>query len=757
MHHFIYLCSTIILVFLAFFILSKKFKSSTNRIFVYLILSISGWVFTLYIYYFFSFGLHIFIGKLNFAFAELIAYFAFWFGYYFPEKTFEIKKINKIFLKIFTLLLILITLFSDFIVKDEIIKNGKLETIFGKGYLLFVLYFLILIIFHLGFISYKYKKAEFLKKQQIKFLALGAILSVSVGIFTNIILPLFFNYFKLQHATPLIALFYCSIIFYTIINYRLMDIRIVARKIFIYVCASVFAYIFFYFLVWFYSRFFGNVFSKPALFLGIFIAPAFVVGLLGIINLLKNFANKYLFFSLYNYQEAINKLSQELNYYTDLDKIIDAIVDSVKKTMQLDRAGILLIDRDKKNVRYKIAKVVGFNEKNGISLVENSFLTKYLKKTRRLLVREELSLLAKEITDKKDKESFLKLFGHMKKIEASVCLPLLSGNELIGIAVLGSKISNDPYTKEDLELLSTLSNQAGIAIDNARLYQEVKEFSKTLQNKVNEQTKDLQKTNKDLQVQNKLNKELLEMKSDFLRVVNHQLNTPLSVMKGYFSMMEEKSYTPKQAFPAIKSSLERINQTVSDFWEAYELEGERIKMDFQKVDITSIIKKLLEEKKNIIKNKGGEISITLEKPSFKVPLVWCDYKKIAHVISNLLDNAVFYTYKGKVSLSYKLIGENYLKIIIKDTGVGLSENDQKNLFQKFSRGKKASGMHPDGSGLGLYIARKIIEGNNGEISVQSKGTGKGSLFNFTIPIYKNQKAEKGDIETVQDKKIELFL
>lgn len=280
--------------------------------------------------------------------------------------------------------------------------------------------------------------------------------------------------------------------------------------------------------------------------------------------------------------------------------------------------------------------------------------------------------------------------------------------------------------------------------------EDLKELADSLEEKVDEQTSQIREKNKYL-------KELLEMKTDFLRVVNHQLNTPLSVMRGYFSMMMEENYPVDKAIPSIKVGLDRISQTVADFWDAYELEGERMKMEPQKVDITSVVDRFLLEKQKLKLAVERRLTLSVEKPNFKVPPVWCDLKKIAHVISNLLDNAVFYTEHGSVTVHYELVGDNYLKVNVKDTGSGISQADSKKLFKKFSRGSGASGLHPDGSGLGLYIARKIIGGNFGEMTYFSDDKSKGSTFSFTLPIYKNQKRGKDDEETLtREKNIVIF-
>ena len=152
------------------------------------------------------------------------------------------------------------------------------------------------------------------------------------------------------------------------------------------------------------------------------------------------------------------------------------------------------------------------------------------------------------------------------------------------------------------------------------------------------------------------------------------------------------------------------------------------------------------------------LTISTQKSNFQIPIVWCEAKQITHVISNLLDNAVYYTEKGGVEISYELTGQDkeFLQVNIKDTGAGISEEDKQKLFQKFSRGKHASGLRPDGSGLGLYIAKKIVESGGGKIWVESAEAGKGSTFSFTVLIYKNQQPENKEKIISRENKIEIF-
>ncbi|MFA5729895.1 MAG: ATP-binding protein [Candidatus Paceibacterota bacterium] len=633
--------------------------------------------------------------------------------------------------------------FSPLFIKD--VEKMLVFDFWPKAGILYSIYLLVsyggLVGFGLIELIRNYSRSNSLKQYQIRYIIVGTIIGFLGGA-TNFFL--WYNVNILPFGNVITSL-YVFILFYAMVRYRLMDIRVVVQKIFIYLMVSFFTYIAFYAIIGFYNRTFGGVFNSASYAFGIILAPSFVWFFYSIDRAVRVFANKYLFVSLYNYQETINRLIAQLNNYIDLDKIIKLIVDTIKDTMQLDKAGVLLVNTKENPIKYQIAKVIGFNEKNGISLVQDNFLTKYLAKTQKPLVSDELIILSNE-GDKKDEKNLLRLYIHMREIEAALCLPLMSNKKLIGIIVLGSKISGDAYTDEDLKLLDILSKQASIAIENARQYKEIEDFGKTLKNKVDEQTKNIEKQKEYLQ-------ELLNMKSDFLRVVNHQLNTPLSIMRGYFSMMRDGDYPPEKAIPIIESGLDRIIDTVSAFWDAYKLEGEKMKMEPEKVSMSSLVTKMIKEKKELNNVKTRKLKLEVEKPDFKIPDVWCDLQKITHVISNLLDNAVNYTYKGKIVVSYEL-DNGFLKINVKDTGAGISEEDRIKIFQKFSRSSSALKMNPNGSGLGLYVAKKIVEGNGGEISFYSRGENQGTTFSFTIPIYKNQEETK--VLVNKPNKIEIF-
>ena len=463
-----------------------------------------------------------------------------------------------------------------------------------------------------------YYRTRGVTKYQTLYILIGTFVG-SIGGITNYFL---WYHIPIPPFGNIAASLYLIFIAYAILRYRLMDIRMVAQKTFIYVCEAVFVYVSFYALLWSYKSVAGDPLSRTGFTIGVFLAPLFIYLLFLFDRGIKSFSNRYLFVSLYNYQDTLGKLAEKLSNYIELDTIVDLIVDTIKQTMQLDRAGVLLVDNSTTPAHYKIARVIGFNEQNGISLVEDNFMTQYLFETHKPLVSDELVVLSKNATSPERRDGFMRLYDQMTHIEASLCLPLIGNKTLIGIIVMGNKISHDAYTSEDLELLSTITQQASVAIENALQYQQIKDFGKTLEAKVDEQTEFLRRVNEELEEKNNLNQELLEMKSDFLRVVNHQLNTPISIMRGYFGMMKTGQYSPEKALPIIESGIDRISQTVSDFWDAYELEGERMKMSLAPVDITSIVNTMIVEKQNLTHAKNKNLAIGVEQPTFPIPTVW---------------------------------------------------------------------------------------------------------------------------------------
>jgi signal transduction histidine kinase len=231
---------------------------------------------------------------------------------------------------------------------------------------------------------------------------------------------------------------------------------------------------------------------------------------------------------------------------------------------------------------------------------------------------------------------------------------------------------------------------------------------------------------------------LSEMKSEFLKVVNHQLRTPVSIIKGMAAMLREGKISKERQGEFVEKlylSSERLGTVLDDILVAHSLTGGIERPNFSPCQIEEIVEKQVEHFKPQAKAKG--IEILFKKSKETLPITLADKTMVERIISRLIDNAILYSEKGEIEVSIDLEKENkkeWIKISVKDEGIGLDERDKENLFKLFYRGEKATFMHPNGSGLGLFIVKNYVEAHRGKIEAKSEGRGKGSTFIVSLPV-----------------------
>lgn len=598
----------------------------------------------------------------------------------------------------------------------------------GPAFHVFLVIWFAYVIYSTSLLFQKYTASIGIKKSQLKYVLIGMIIGFAGGA-TNYFL--WYKIFIPPFANILVSV-YIGTIAYAILKYRFMDIRIVVRKIFIYAGLAAFTYAMFYVVAWSYTKVFGSVLSSAGYLMSLFVAPAFVASFYWLHQWLQKIANKYFFASLSNYQETIATLTKELNYLIDLKQIVNSIVETIKQTMQLDRAGVLLLDPTTQPMHYTIAKTIGFNPNNGLGLVKDNFLVYHLQKNQAPLVRDELELFKQNAKTNHDRAGYTRLKNHMEKIEAHLCLPLLSSNKLIGLIVLGAKISNEAYSQEDLALLDTLSYQAGIAIDNALLYQKVSDLSENLQKKVDEQTADLRRKTEHL-------RKLLQMRSEFLDIASHQLRTPVSVIIGMTSMLKDRGAKferkmREKFIDSIFQKSKKLEQIINDILSASEMDTEEFRLKpemFQPLQVEDIIERILLEAK--AEGVQKEIRVEFVKPPKPVSQIVAEPRYVEHAITNLVDNAIKYTMRGFVKIMVEE-KDNRVCIQVQDSGIGIPREDLPKLFGKFVRAKNARQTYADGSGLGLFIIKKIVDTHRGANIAVASQENKGTTFTLSFPV-----------------------
>lgn len=229
-------------------------------------------------------------------------------------------------------------------------------------------------------------------------------------------------------------------------------------------------------------------------------------------------------------------------------------------------------------------------------------------------------------------------------------------------------------------------------------------------------------------------------KTEFISIVSHQLRTPITAIKGHASMLLEDSYGKlpdffRKPIEKIFLSSERLAQMVSDFLDLSKVEQGTMSYTFGPVDLKAVLLDLKDEFAAVAKKRGLKIDLEFSEEEFFI--AWADEGKVRQILANLIDNSIKYTPKGKLHISLaRDSAKGVVAVYVKDTGIGLSPEDVYHIFGKFTRGIEGKKESVDGSGLGLYIAKKMLEAQRGKIWVDSEGPGKGSTFVIELPLEK---------------------
>lgn len=249
------------------------------------------------------------------------------------------------------------------------------------------------------------------------------------------------------------------------------------------------------------------------------------------------------------------------------------------------------------------------------------------------------------------------------------------------------------------------------------------------------QREKVEKLAQDLASANDRLKDLDQMKSEFLSLATHQIRAPLTAIKGYASLILEGDYGPttdpvRGAVKVIFDSCQNLVVIVNEFLDISRIEQGRMKYEMVDFDLASLAQQLLTELKPNIEGAGLVYHFNSDELSHAVH---ADQGKIKQVLGNLIDNAIKYTPAGSITVSVVNRG-NMVQCSVSDTGIGISIEEIPKLFSKFSRTKDASKTNVIGTGLGLYVAKQMVEAQKGKVWLESKGKGQGTTFFLELPL-----------------------
>jgi signal transduction histidine kinase len=264
------------------------------------------------------------------------------------------------------------------------------------------------------------------------------------------------------------------------------------------------------------------------------------------------------------------------------------------------------------------------------------------------------------------------------------------------------------------------------------------------------QREQLEILSKQLGEANEQLKLLDKARAEFISIASHQLRTPPATIKWYVAAVLAGDFGPLS--PELKASIERVQvtndaqiHTIDDLLNASRIERGKLEFFFEKGDLQAVTQSITEQLTPLAQMK--KLALIYHKPTYAIPEILLDKEKIRQVINNFIDNAIKYSKTGTISVELKQEKEN-LVVKVTDNGKGIKPEEAPHLFEKYARGHD-SVTHATGLGLGLYVAKVIVEQHQGKIWAESPGEGKGSSFLFSLPIHSDLKPTTVDLTKTQ--------
>ena len=309
-------------------------------------------------------------------------------------------------------------------------------------------------------------------------------------------------------------------------------------------------------------------------------------------------------------------------------------------------------------------------------------------------------------------------------IKTSMVYPVVVRDKAIGVLIFSMVKEDREVLEEEKELIRGFTDIVGLAIQNSRLYSS------------------LEKTTLELKNANEKLKELDKLKDEFVSLTSHELRTPMTVIKSYVwallnTHMGELSDKQKTYLVRTYSSTERLINLVNDMLNISRIESGRLTIEPRSMDMGKLIDEVVTEMQE--RARELEVNLFFTKPSSSL-MVMVDQSRIKEVIINLVGNSLKFTPKGgSIFVIVEDDGQGFILTRVKDTGRGISEEDMTKLFQKFNIiGSSLTKERGQGTGLGLYLSKSLVELHGGKIWAESEGEGKGSTFFFTLPTFKSE-------------------
>lgn len=562
------------------------------------------------------------------------------------------------------------------------IERGNFYTVYIVGLIL-----LLTMVILKSISVYRGSKNKPAERGPLRVVLWTAVAAIAYGVLTNIIIPLITGGQELIYLGIAVADIFAVGFLLSILRYQFLDIRFYALRAAIYSLSVIMAAFIYVIVIGVIVIFWLNVDISLGAFAGLSLLALVIASTFEPLRSRFNKFTKRIFFrDYYDSQTILNELAAALVSTVDIKQIKDKSLGLIQKSLKPEFVHF----------------IVGRRDKNFHSLFQLFSDT-----DKKLLQYDDLKSLGNK--------------------DASLAIRLHAEDSDIGYIILGFKKSGNKYTSADKQLLSLIADQLSLGMQNALRFEEIQRFNQTLQEEVERATSQLQRQNDRLKL-------LDQTKDDFIGMASHQLRTPLTAIKGYLSMVLEGDagkLTPLQKRMLSQSfmSAQRMVYLISDLLNVSRLRTGKFSLEMVPTNLAQVVQDEIKQLKEAAKVRNLEL--IYEKPE-DFPTYLLDETKLRQVIMNFIDNAVYYT-PGGGSIKIMLYNKpQSIEFTVSDTGIGVPKSEQQHMFTKYYRAHNAQVARPDGTGLGLFMAKKVVIAHGGAVIFKSIEN-RGSTFGFTLP------------------------
>jgi signal transduction histidine kinase len=699
---------------LAALVMIRNAKAKINQIFGLFAGSIVLWAISNYFADNGPADVTLFFTRLTFALGVPIAYAAVLLSANFPKEGLSRHKDVSLVLLYASMLFVAIICFTPYMVPDATkgLRGAQIET--GPLYLSYLVMVVAVLVRVVSNFKRQYKNATFVQKRQIYLIILSILLYALFAVLSNIIIPFLINDWASSRFGPLSALITVAIIGYAIIRHGLFDIRLVIVRSLAYLQVLLVVALIYGFIVLGIASLTFDVTIPASTQILLSLATGFSVLLFPYLKRgIDRLTNKLLYRDAYDPEIFFKDINQILVTNTNLAKLAKSVGEVVEKNLKSEYCNIVLKSGDGHT-----ARILGSTERVGKQSLDIHHIEMLVAQHRQeVIVTDALQAQDHELRTLLQKNGIAMLvrLGNQDQ-------PV----ENLGYIAFGPKKSGNQYNSQDVKVVDAMSDALAIGIQNALRFDEIQRFNQTLQAKVEEATRKLRHSNDKLRA-------LDQTKDDFISMASHQLRTPLTSVKGYVSMVldgDAGKITPLQRKLLNQSfvSSQRMVYLISDLLNVSRLRTGKFVIEPTPTNLAAVIEGELAQLLETAKSRNLEL--VYDKPD-NFPTYLFDETKLRQVIMNFVDNAIYYTPSGGKIVVSLVERPQTIEFTVTDNGMGVPKQDQPHLFTKFFRAHNARRARPDGTGLGLFMAKKVVIAQGGAIIFKSQ-EGKGSMFGFSF-------------------------